>query len=286
MERITMNEQRTGTIRTALQQLDPANTDHWTDDGLPKTGVVQKIAKDTTISRKDIQDAWPGFEKPAPEPQTETAPDFAEAQPVDAAGNIGSTETGVAPPVEAGGREVELGDAPMTADEIRYELEQRVVDAEELLLDARKRHAQAARDIPVLADQVTAVRKELNRQFPPMSAQDNVREYIDTQNALRAARAAQYQGRVAPTPLDASFGNIRGNTRGNAGGPNQLPSSGWVNPRRPVMGADGNLIKGADGRPAMPMKRETRQLGPLGRPGVARPVRSGPGVPATGPVRA
>jgi hypothetical protein len=258
-----MNEQRTGTIRTALQQLDPANAEHWTDDGLPKTGVVQRIAKDSTISRKEIQEAWPNFERPAPE--TAPAPDFAEAAtppadalPVALDGTIaGSAEAGEAPPID--------DETPMTADEIRQALEANVADAEAGLLDARKRHAQAANDIPVLINAVAAARKELNRQFPPMSAQDNIREYIETQNALRAARV---NAGAMPSTLDASFGRLGG--------------SRYVNPRRAVQGADGNLVKNADGSVARPRPQQTRPIGALGRQQSSKPVRSGAGVPATG----
>lgn len=265
-----MNEQRTASIRTALQQLDPANGDHWTDDGLPKTGVVQRVAKDTTISRKEIQEAWPNFERPEPEPAVAAeAPNFAEAAAPDALpvaldGSIGdgSTETGGAPPVE--GRQVD-DDTPMTADEIRQALEQNVIDAENGLLDARRRHAQAANDIPVLINAVAAARKELARQFPPMSAQDNIREYIETQNALRAARV---NAGASPSTLDASFGRLGG--------------SRYINPRRAVQGADGNLVKGPDGSVARPRPQQTRPIGSLGRQQNAKPVRSGAGVPATG----
>ena len=261
-----MNEQRTGTIRTALQQLDPANAEHWTDDGLPKTGVVQRIAKDSTISRKEIQEAWPNFERPAPE--AAPAPDFAEAAapPAEAlpVALDGTIESG-APPVE--GRQID-DETPMTADEIRMALEANVADAEAGLLDARKRHAQAANDIPVLINAVTEARKELNRQFPPMSAQDNIREYIDTQNALRAARVQSSQGYAKSSDLDASFGRLGG--------------ARYVNPRRAVQGADGNLVKNVDGSVARPRPQQTRPIGTLGRQQVSRPVRSGPGVPATG----
>jgi hypothetical protein len=54
-------------IRNALAQLDPANDDHWTADGLPSTSAVQKIANDPTIRLRDIQAAAPGLERPKPQ---------------------------------------------------------------------------------------------------------------------------------------------------------------------------------------------------------------------------
>jgi hypothetical protein len=44
-------------VLDALAQLDHDNDDHWLPDGTPKTGVVQRIANDQTIKRRDIEAA-------------------------------------------------------------------------------------------------------------------------------------------------------------------------------------------------------------------------------------
>ena len=59
------NQTETPKILAALAQLDPADNSHWTSDGLPNTGVVQRIANDQTIKRTDIQSARPGFDREA-----------------------------------------------------------------------------------------------------------------------------------------------------------------------------------------------------------------------------
>lgn len=57
------------TIITALSQLDHSNNDHWVDDGLPRTSVVQKLANDPTIRRQDINEAAPGFARKNSDPE-------------------------------------------------------------------------------------------------------------------------------------------------------------------------------------------------------------------------
>lgn len=49
------------TIIEALLKLDPATDEHWTSDGQPKVDVVQTLASDGTITRKNIIDAAPDF---------------------------------------------------------------------------------------------------------------------------------------------------------------------------------------------------------------------------------
>jgi len=59
-------------IHGALNQLDHGNDDHWLDDGTPRTGVVQRLAGDQTITRQDIAAAAPEFRRKieAPSPQS------------------------------------------------------------------------------------------------------------------------------------------------------------------------------------------------------------------------
>ena len=48
-------------IKTALQHLDMANDDLWTDDGLPRVGAVKELTGDTSITRAQITAADPTF---------------------------------------------------------------------------------------------------------------------------------------------------------------------------------------------------------------------------------
>jgi hypothetical protein len=48
----------------ALAQLDHDNDDHWTADGVPKVGIVQKLAGDQSIKLRDIEAAGVKRENP------------------------------------------------------------------------------------------------------------------------------------------------------------------------------------------------------------------------------
>jgi hypothetical protein len=226
-------------IRAALAQLDPTNNDHWTDDGLPKTGVVQRIANDQTIKRQDIQAAQPGFERPAVVTAPPTISDFGE--PIDTApkADAGAPAAAVAAATDADA-EVEY----LTDDQVFGILQKRCDDAEAELTAARKQivDGQAREKAAMLA--VVETKAELVRNFPPLTAAENVKQYIASEQAKRAARveSRRYPG----SQVDASM--QRGNSRG------------WRRPVRGVMGADGSLIKGADGQVIMPRPMQARPM--------------------------
>ena len=48
-------------IKTVLATLDPANDEHWTNNGSPRMDVIQKLMNDDSISRKMVTDANPSF---------------------------------------------------------------------------------------------------------------------------------------------------------------------------------------------------------------------------------
>lgn len=52
----------TNLIKNALLKLDPANDDHWTDDGLPRIDVVTEFAG-KSVKRAEINKAFPNFSR-------------------------------------------------------------------------------------------------------------------------------------------------------------------------------------------------------------------------------
>lgn len=225
-------------IRAALAQLDPADNEHWTDDGLPKTGVVQKLANDQTIKRSDIQTAAPGFERPAsPEKATD---DF--GAPID---QTASTETGLAPAAD-GGTTLESADNGqgeyLTEEEVHSILAQRVAACENAIAAADKKAAEGQNERIAAVKALNDARKEMNAKFPPMTDAEMRKQYIASENARRQA---QVEGRgVLASRIDQSM--ARGNSRG------------WRRPTRGVMGSDGTLMKTPDGQVAMPQPMRVR----------------------------
>ncbi len=79
-------------IHQALTQLDPANDEHWTSDGMPRMDVVQGLTEDPKLTRKAVTDAAPDFNREmaiaaaasaeAPEaPETPEEDDVPEQEP-------------------------------------------------------------------------------------------------------------------------------------------------------------------------------------------------------------
>jgi hypothetical protein len=205
-------------IRAALLQLDAANDDHWTDDGLPVTSVVQRLATDQTITREDIQAAQPGFERGAHAPIEPVAVmDSAfGAEPESAAADAESRE--------------------LTDEELLAVLTQAVKDQEKVLEAARQKQKDGAAEERAAIAALNKAQANLTHAFPPLTPEQNIRLHIEAQNAERAARAGY---RLPPSQLDAAM------SRGNA--------RGWGRRAvRAISGPDGTLLKGADGKPVMP----------------------------------
>jgi hypothetical protein len=82
-----LDEQKADKIRKAIALLDADNDDHWKDDHTPRTGVVQRIAKDTTITREEILEICPwGFRADAPRlgPEPDPEPEVVDfGQPIE-----------------------------------------------------------------------------------------------------------------------------------------------------------------------------------------------------------
>lgn len=67
-------------ISTALDQLDAKNDEHWTSGGLPKMTVIETLVGDPSITRKDVEEARPDFNRGTasstkPDPESVKDPD-------------------------------------------------------------------------------------------------------------------------------------------------------------------------------------------------------------------
>jgi hypothetical protein len=51
-------------IKAALDKLDPANNNHWTENGLPRVETVRMLAGDPSITREQIATDFPEFKRP------------------------------------------------------------------------------------------------------------------------------------------------------------------------------------------------------------------------------
>lgn len=203
------NEQKTATVRAALTQLDPTNDKHWTEDGLPREGVVRQFANDQNISRKDIQDAYPGFQRNATKPGAAAGDniDPLTGEPVVAAvaegDGLGVVENNDDPSKNSG--------PPMTESEVREVLEGRVHAATQALADRQQDVRDANKAVITAQEFLAKVRSDLTREFPPLTPAENVKQYIASENARRAELLG-YNRQSPGSQIDAAF--QRGNSRG------------------------------------------------------------------------
>lgn len=220
------NEQKTAKIRASLEQLDPADDKHWTDDGLPRENVVRQFAGDQTISRKDIQDAHPGFQRHAVKPAaTDTvAPklDPLTGEPTAAVAAADGGTTLLDPNADLTKNTGEL----MTEDEVRAVLEDRVKAATQQLADAQQAVRDANNAVIDAQGAIIKAREDLTREFPPMTPAQNVKAYIASEMAQRA-RAFGHNGIAPGSQIDAAMqrSNSRGWRRPSRQGPTQTGAS-------------------------------------------------------------
>lgn len=212
-----ISEQKATKIRAALTQLDPAKDDHWTDDGLPRENVVRDFANDQSVSRKDIQDAYPGFQRQAQKPAAEVDPLTGEPPVSDEAKAAYHL---MRPPTEGEGLGLDTDPAKNTGDymsdeEVRVVLEQRVKDAEQGIADAQANVRAANQAVIDAQAKLRQVKDDLTREFPPLTQAQNIKQYIASEMALRAAAHG-----VGPSPSGIAPGSQidaamqRSNSRG------------------------------------------------------------------------
>lgn len=218
---MSSNEQKTQKIRHALTQLDAANDKHWTEDGLPREGIIRKLAGDETISRKDISEAQPGFQRHPIEPPPKAGDnvDALTGEAVSTAdANAGATADSEANKIAAAdgvdsqdGNYSDLtkntGDL-MTEHEVRTILENRVSTREQGVADAQQAVRDAQKAVITAQEDLQAAREEFRREFPPLSQAENIKQFIASEQQQRAA-ARGYGGMAQ---IDAAM--QRSNSRG------------------------------------------------------------------------
>lgn len=167
-------------ILAALQMLDVANDDHWTQDGSPKMSVVVQLVGDENITRKQVIDAAPNFNRAnaaeaAASPSTE-----AQTQAGDEAVQF---VEGITPPEAF---DMEEGDEKEDEDEGE------TLPAEEKVEIVAPK---PRREIP-------AALKSINEEYLKLSAEvENMmamRKQLDEEIKVKSARVDQLETYVRP----------------------------------------------------------------------------------------
>jgi hypothetical protein len=174
-------------IIKALIQLDSGNDEHWTDDGLPRVDIVQKLLKDPDVRRKDINDAKPGFSRAVPGQTTEPE-DVLPGEP----------ET-FEPTAEAEKDDTSfLDDNELDQEELQALMRKRCTQAEERLAKARAAVIDAQSYVRKCEQWEAQAKQALHRRFPPMHENDAIKAHLEAQLRQRYERAG-----YGPSEIDA-----------------------------------------------------------------------------------
>ena len=169
-------------IKEFLATLDLADDTNWTEDGSPSLSVIQQALDDTSITRAQINDAYPGFARVSPDEVKKTYSEPAADEPVAAAAIL-------------------TGDVRLTDDQMRTILTRRVRDAEQALLDATNHVSEATAEMVACQKRLGRAHLDHQRQFPPITAAANNKAHLAAQG--RQAEANAGVGFVSP--LQASL---------------------------------------------------------------------------------
>lgn len=217
-----INEQKSAKIRAALEKLDPADDTQWTDDGLPREGAVQTFANDKSLTRKDIQEANPGFQRNATKPGVKAGDDIdpLSGEPVATVNAKGGT----APDGDSLGADPTKNTGELMSDaEVRFILENRLKASTDELAAAQQAVRDANQRVLKAQGGIVKSREDLVREFPPMTQAQNIKEYIASEMQQRAVAHGHGHPGVPGSQIDAAMqrGNSRGWRRPSRNGPTQ-----------------------------------------------------------------
>jgi hypothetical protein len=173
-------------IKEFLATLDLADDTNWTEDGSPSLSVIQKALNDTSISRAQINDAYPGFARVSPDEVKKTYNEPAAAEPAAAL------------------PDVLTGDVRLTDDQMRTILTRRIRDAEQALLEATQHAADATAEVVACQKRLGRAHTDHQRQFPPITPAANIKAHLASLAAAKEAEISPLQaaltGRKRPIP--------------------------------------------------------------------------------------
>lgn len=215
-------------LNLALNQLDKDNDQHWTDDGSPRVDVLRALTGNQTLTRSEINTLAPGFNRPTDkvEPPVSDAavaafsimgppPGERHAEDEDLLNLRTADDFNPAEEPEVNG-----AGAPLSEAEVKAILVRRVDDAEAGIVDAQANIRASNAALIEAQKKATRAKIELNRRFPPLSAEENIKQHLASHGKMLEATVAQVGAEGGMSQIDIAMG--RSNRRG------------WTRPVRPV----------------------------------------------------
>lgn len=193
-------------ILKALEQLDPANDEHWTAEGLPSLEAIGKVeGKDLT--RADLAAHANGFSR-----------EIAAGLKADRDQHQASAQTkvrGAKDLDDLNSPDLVAEAAPTDTETRRIELQANIDTLTEAIADHDLAVSKAAQMREGMVKERDEAIKALHAEFPPLKQAEATRLWLDQQARQRAERAGQQFVSPAPkSPLDQSFQRRTGHGHG------------------------------------------------------------------------
>lgn len=203
---LSPEEDQKAKIRDALDKLDHADDAHWTEDGLPRTGVVQQLANDQTIKRSHINAAAPQFVRRAGDAMGDPSESTGDGLPAEnGALNTLPPHEQVQPP--------QVMNTEADEDTVRDALLRNIHDAEEAISAAKRKITDGHSEESASRLRLERAKVDFNRSFPQISAMDNIKQHLAAEAQRRADLAGApnvYGGKASQIDVAMSRGNSRG----------------------------------------------------------------------------
>lgn len=200
-------------LAEAIKQLDPANDAHWTDDGSPMLSEVQRLCNDSSVTRAQVNDAIPGYDRKIASFRSGSGVGGQKAPAKDEGAGLGEPEA--APTAQPA--ELSPTDDQLSIEKTREILKRRVATAEENLAAAKVAAAEATREVGQAEMRLDRAIRDLQRKFPPISPEEAIKQHLARQHQLAIERA---QATGHSSQIDQSMAQSR--------------RPGWSRPQRSV----------------------------------------------------
>lgn len=186
---------KTAAIIKALGQLDPANSDHWTNDGLPRLDAIKGVSglkrEDVTAAAPLFTKDNPSFEVPEAQGGDSTSGQGADAEPTPPADQGGQDQEGAGDDEGNGDEGDDQGDEDdlIDAAEELDEAEAAVLEAKAVLEEAQAAANDAKAKVDAAQAEVDRMVEARDAQKRPHQDMEDRMAFIRRQHEQRAARA-------------------------------------------------------------------------------------------------
>lgn len=186
-------------ITDALSKLDPANDNHWTQDGLPRLDTIKILAGDPGLTREAVTAAAPDFNRASAQQAAAGAQQAgagttpaAPGQPAPQGAASGPSASETQPPAPPESDLPVLNPPPLAAEAgDATDLNARIAEAKLQLSDAQDRLHLAKQELSDAQNKVADLEAQL--KDTPVGAANPITEYLKSQQRVLEERGAKRQ---------------------------------------------------------------------------------------------